>query len=99
MEWIVILLLAKKENVTQEIWPIVLGIHDYSSTWLTNNYDTIFIIIGSLSHNNPPLNIDLPLILIFLISYNIAFNPSHPHKIDIKVYKPHKNKITNKQVT
>ncbi len=57
-----------------------------------------FIIFNSLSHRNPPLNIDLPIILIFLISYNITFNPSHPHKIDSRVYKPHKNKTTNKQV-
>jgi hypothetical protein len=45
------------------------------------------------------LNIDLPIILIFLIFYNITFGPSHPHMIDCRVYRPHKNKITNKQVT
>jgi hypothetical protein len=55
------------------------------------------ITLGSLSHKNPPLNIDLPLTLILLISYNIIFSPSHPHNIDFKVYKPHKNKITNKR--
>jgi hypothetical protein len=56
------------------------------------------IILGSFSHRNPPLNIDLPTTFILLISYNIIFNPSHPHKIDFRVYMLHKNKITNKQV-
>jgi hypothetical protein len=45
------------------------------------------------------LNIDLPIILILLIFYNITFGPSHPHRIDFKVYRRHKNKITNKQIT
>ncbi len=57
------------------------------------------IIFGSLSHKNPPLNIDLPIILSILIFYNITFGPSHPHRIDCKVCRPHKNTITNKQVT
>ncbi len=59
----------------------------------------IFIIFGSLSHKNPPLNIDLPIILIFLILYNITFDLSHPHKIDYRVCMPHNNIIPNKQVT
>ncbi len=58
-----------------------------------------FIIFNSLSHKNPTLNINLPIIFIFLVFYNITFSPSHPHKIDCRVHKPHKNKITNKQVT
>jgi hypothetical protein len=45
------------------------------------------------------LNIDLPIILIFLISYNITFGPSHLDMIDFKVWRLHKNKISNKQVT
>jgi hypothetical protein len=44
------------------------------------------------------LNIDLPINFIFLIFY-ITFSPSHPHRIDCRVYRPHMNKITNKQVT
>jgi hypothetical protein len=56
------------------------------------------IILGSLFHKNPPLNLDLPIILILLIFYNITFVPSHPHMIDFRVYRPHKNKITNKQI-
>ncbi len=44
-----------------------------------------FIILGSLSHKNPPLNINLPTIFIFLISYNITFNPSHVGKINYRV--------------
>jgi len=79
--------------------PIVLGLHDYSSTCSTNNYDAIIHHFGSFFHKNPPLNKDLPIILIFLILYNITFGLSHPHKIDYRVYMPHKNKITNKQVT
>jgi hypothetical protein len=58
-----------------------------------------FIILNSFSHRNPPLNIDLPIIFILLISYNITFNPSHPNMINYKVWRSHKNKITNKQVT
>jgi hypothetical protein len=39
----------------------------------------------------------LPIIFIFLIFYNIAFNPSHPHRIDCRVYRLHKKKLpTNK---
>jgi hypothetical protein len=56
------------------------------------------IILSSLSHKNPPLNINLPLIFIFLIFY-VIFNPSHPHMIDCRVYRLHMNKISNKQVT
>ncbi len=55
-------------------------------------------ILGSFSHKNPPLNINLPIILILLMSYNITFDPSHPHKINFRDYRLHKNKITNKQV-
>jgi hypothetical protein len=43
------------------------------------------IILGSLSHMNPPLNIDFPIIFILLISYNITFSPSHLNRIDCKV--------------
>jgi hypothetical protein len=57
------------------------------------------IILGSLSHKNPPLNINLPITLIFLISYNITFSLSHQNRINYKVFKLHKNKIINKQVT
>ncbi len=57
------------------------------------------IILGSLSHMNPPLNIDLHIIIIFLISDNITFGPSHLDRIDCKVWSPHKNKTTSKQVT
>ncbi len=56
------------------------------------------IILGSLSHKNPSLNIDVPIIFILLISYNIIFGPSHPHRINFRVCMPHKNKIINKQV-
>jgi hypothetical protein len=72
--------------------------HDYSS--LVQPIITIqfLIILGSLSHKNPPLNIKFPTILILLISYNITFNISHPHMIEFRVSKPHKNKITNKQI-
>ncbi len=31
------------------------------------------IIFNSISHKNPPLNINLPIILIFLIFYNICW--------------------------
>jgi hypothetical protein len=41
------------------------------------------------------LNIDL-IIFIILISYNISFTPPH---LDYRIWKPHKNKITNKQVS
>jgi hypothetical protein len=58
----------------------------------------IFIILGSLSHKNPPLNIDLPITLTFLIFYNITFDPSHPHRVDYMVCRLHNNKTTNKQV-
>ncbi len=57
------------------------------------------IIFSSLSHWNPPLNINLPITFILLIFYNITFSLSHPHRIDYNVYRLHKNKITNKQVT
>ncbi len=43
------------------------------------------VILGSLSHKNPPLNIDLPIIFILVIFFNITFSPSHPHKIDYRV--------------
>jgi hypothetical protein len=56
------------------------------------------IIFGSFSHKNPTLNIDL-IILILLIPYNITFNPTHTHRIDCKVCKSHKNKITSQQIT
>jgi hypothetical protein len=56
------------------------------------------IILVSLSYGNPPLNIDLPIIFILLIHYNITFGSSHPHKIGCRVCMPHKNKITNKQI-
>jgi hypothetical protein len=57
------------------------------------------IILGSLFHRNPPLNINFPMILIFLISYNITFGSSHPNRIDYRAWRLHKNKTTNKQVT
>jgi hypothetical protein len=57
------------------------------------------IILGSFYHRNSPLNIDLPTTFILLISYNIIFGPSHLHKIDFRVYMPHKNQITSKQIT
>ncbi len=57
------------------------------------------IIFSSLSHRNPPLNINLPIIFILLIFYNIPFGFSHLDMIDYKVYRSHKNKITNKQIT
>jgi len=56
------------------------------------------IILGSLSHKNPPLNINVPIIFILLISYNITFDPSHPHRINFRVCMLHNNKIINKQV-
>jgi hypothetical protein len=34
-----------------------------------------------------------------LISYNITFGPSYLNMIDYRVWRPHKNKITNKQIT
>jgi hypothetical protein len=43
------------------------------------------IILGSLSDKNPPLTIDLPIILILLIFYNITFDPSHLNMIDYEV--------------
>ncbi len=55
------------------------------------------IILHSLSHMNPPLNINL-IIFIFLIFYNITFGLSHPYRIDHKVWRPQKNKNTKKQV-
>ncbi len=58
-----------------------------------------FIIFGSLFHQNPPLNMNFPIILIILMFYNIIFYLSHLHMIDYRVYRPHKNKITNKQIT
>jgi len=79
--------------------PIVLGLHITLPLVQPTIMIQILIIFGSLSHMNPPLNIDLPIIFIILISYNITFGPSHPHRIDCKVCTPHKNKITNKQVT
>jgi hypothetical protein len=51
------------------------------------------IIFGSLSHKNPPLNMDLPIILILLIFYNITFSPSHPNRINCKVLRLHMNKL------
>jgi len=33
------------------------------------------VILGSLSHKSPPLNIDLLIILILLIPYNITLAP------------------------
>jgi hypothetical protein len=44
-----------------------------------------FIILGFLSQNNPPVNIDLPVIFIFLIFYNITFGLSHPNMIGYRV--------------
>jgi len=79
--------------------PIVLGLHDYTSTTQPTIMIQILIILGSLSHRNLALNINLPIILIFLISYNITFGPSHQDIIDYKVSRLHKNKITSKQVT
>jgi len=58
-----------------------------------------FIIFGSHSHKNPPLNIDFPLIIIFKISCNITFGLSHLDRLDYRVLRLHKNKIINKQVT
>jgi hypothetical protein len=43
------------------------------------------VILGSLSHKNPPLSIDLPIIFILVIFFNITFSLSHPHKIDYRV--------------
>jgi len=46
---------------------------------------------------NPPLNIDLHIIFIILISYNITFGPSHPHRIDVGFVHHTKTKLpTNK---
>jgi len=42
------------------------------------------IILGSIFQRNPPLNIDLLTTFILLIFYNIIFDPSHPHKIDLR---------------
>jgi hypothetical protein len=41
MELSVVLLLTGKKNATEDISTLILGLHDYSSTCSTNNYDTI----------------------------------------------------------
>ncbi len=79
--------------------PIVLGLHIILPFVQPTIMIQFLIIFGSLSHMNPPLNTDLPIIFIILISYNITFGPSHPHRIDCRVCTSHKNKITNKQIT
>ncbi len=38
---IVVLFLAEKKNVQKKFRPIVLGLHDYTSICLANNYDII----------------------------------------------------------
>ncbi len=82
MELTIVLLLAEEKMQQKIFQPIVLGLHDYTSTYSTNNYDTI-------PHHYwlpfSPLNIDLLIILIILIFYNITFGPFHPNKIDCKV--------------
>jgi hypothetical protein len=100
MEVIVLLLIAKKENMIEKI-----STHCFGYTWLHFHllnqqlwYNSSSFLAPFL-HKNPPLNIDLPIILILLISYNIIFGPSHPHRIDYRVWRSHKNKITNRQVT
>ncbi len=96
---VVLFLVGKKNTQHKRFQPNVLGLHDYTSIRSTNNYDTFFVILGSLSHKNPSLNIDLPIIPIFLISYNITFGHSHLDRIDCRVWRSHKNKITSIQVT
>jgi len=82
----VVSLLAKKENTIKEI-----PTHYFGSSWLHFHlfnqqlWYNSSSFLAPFSHKNPPLNIDLPTILILLISYNITFSLSHPHKIDCKV--------------
>ncbi len=76
------------------VWVYMITLPFVQPTIMTQ----FLIIFDSLSHKNPPLNINLPIILIFLIFY-ITSSPSPPHKIDGRVYSLHMNKITNKQVT
>ncbi len=97
---IVILLLVEKENATQEILTHCFGVCMITLPFAQPTIMIQFLIIlGSFSHKNPPLNINVPIILILLIFHNITFGPSHPHRIDFRVSKLHKNKIISKQVT
>ncbi len=84
MELIVLLFLIKKTqyNIFQ---PIVLGLHDYTSTCSTNNHDIIphhfwlpFSLEPTIEHK-PSYNFHS------LISYNITFGPSHPNRLNCKV--------------
>jgi len=86
MELIVVLLLIdiafsrKKIRDKKNLNPLFWVCKCYTSTCSTNNYDTI------PRHSwNPPLNIDPPIIIIILASYNIIFSLSHPYRIDCKV--------------
>jgi hypothetical protein len=85
MELIFVWLLAEKENAIRYFNPLFwVCMITFPLTQPTIMIQ-FFIIIGSLSHRNPPLNIDLPITLVFLISYNITFGPSHLNWIDYRV--------------
>jgi len=96
MELIVALLLAKKENTTKDISTIILGLHDYTSTCSTNNYDTIPHHSWLSFSQESTIEHDLFIIFIILISYNITFNLFDPNRIDCRVLRLHKNKISKK---
>jgi len=85
MELTKLLFLAQKQNAIKEIsthvWICMITFPLIEPTIMIQ----FLIIFASLFHKNPPLNMDLPIILILLIFYNITFSLSHPYRINCKV--------------